>query len=105
MLEELAPEFGCHVALTGGCLYKDGNRKDCDIILYRIRQWKAIEWPKFRALLESLHGFVFETVKSEQQWLFKAKTAKGYSIDFLFPEFKGLSAIKTDDEILDDYGL
>lgn len=41
LLEALAPTFGCHVALTGGCLYKDGERKDCDILLYRIRQVTA----------------------------------------------------------------
>lgn len=34
-LEEFAPEFGAHVALTGGCLYKKGSRKDCDIVVYR----------------------------------------------------------------------
>ena len=37
-IEAIAPEFGCHVALTGGLLYKDGNRKDCDIVFYRVRQ-------------------------------------------------------------------
>lgn len=35
--------YGCHVALTGGCLYKDGDRKDCDLIFYRIRQVDEID--------------------------------------------------------------
>lgn len=38
LLEDITPFFGYHVALTGGCLYKDGTRKDCDIVLYQIRQ-------------------------------------------------------------------
>lgn len=29
-LERIAPAFGAHVALTGGLLYKSGQRKDCD---------------------------------------------------------------------------
>jgi hypothetical protein len=34
-LNPIAMRFGCHVALTGGLLYKDGKRKDCDIVVYR----------------------------------------------------------------------
>ena len=37
-IESVCPRYGCHVALTGGLLYKDGPRKDCDILFYRIRQ-------------------------------------------------------------------
>lgn len=35
LLETVVIPFGCHVALTGGLLYKDGTRKDCDVIVYR----------------------------------------------------------------------
>lgn len=31
-IEQICPRFGCHVALTGGCLYKDGPRKDADLL-------------------------------------------------------------------------
>ncbi len=34
-IEEIAPAYGYHVALTGGLLYKDGARKDCDLVMYR----------------------------------------------------------------------
>lgn len=34
-LESVTPDYGAHVALTGGVLYRDGPRKDCDIVLYR----------------------------------------------------------------------
>lgn len=35
LLEQIAPTYGAHVALTGGLLYREGMRKDCDIVLYR----------------------------------------------------------------------
>ena len=34
-LELVVPNYGAHVALTGGVLYREGPRKDCDIVLYR----------------------------------------------------------------------
>lgn len=34
-IEAIAPRYGYHVALTGGCLYKHGQRKDCDLVFYR----------------------------------------------------------------------
>lgn len=36
-VEAICPAFNCHVALTGGLLYKDGPRKDCDILFYSVR--------------------------------------------------------------------
>jgi hypothetical protein len=42
-VEAICPGYGCHVALTGGTLYRDGERKDCDILFYRIRQSPAID--------------------------------------------------------------
>lgn len=35
LLEPIAQGNKMHVALTGGCLYKDGSRKDADIVVYR----------------------------------------------------------------------
>ena len=43
-VEAICPQFGCHVALTGGLLYKDGERKDCDLLFYRIRQTEKIDY-------------------------------------------------------------
>jgi hypothetical protein len=35
-IQELpSQKFHCHPALTGGLLYKDGPRKDCDIVIYQ----------------------------------------------------------------------
>lgn len=33
-LELLIADLGWHVAVTGGCLYKTGDRKDLDLVLY-----------------------------------------------------------------------
>lgn len=44
LIEEVAPDYGFHVALTGGLLYKQGKRKDCDILLYRIREIPNPDW-------------------------------------------------------------
>jgi hypothetical protein len=46
-LEDIAPEFGGHVALTGGCLYKAGERKDVDIMIYRSTDEPPFRWDAF----------------------------------------------------------
>ena len=84
MLEEIAPSYGCHVALTGGCLYKDGERKDLDIIVYRIRQVEKIDVAGFLKAardmgLKYVSGFGF-CIKAD---------FVGTKIDFLFPEEQG----------------
>ena len=85
VLENIAPAFGAHVALTGGCLYKDGPRKDADIMFYRIRQVAAIDVDGLFAKLAEIgielqQGFGF---------VFKAVTSDGKNIDFFFPEEQG----------------
>ncbi len=35
LVEPAVLDAGAHIALTGGVLYKDGPRKDCDIVVYR----------------------------------------------------------------------
>src|SRR5689334_14125672 len=83
VVESVAPSFGCHVALTGGLLYKDGPRKDCDTVFYRIRQADAIEIDNmFRAL--SAFGVV--RVTTEHRFCVKA-TWGGKPVDCFFPEF------------------
>lgn len=81
-LEQHSPRFGLHVALTGGCLYKEGDRKDCDVVLYRIRQ---IETP-------DLEGFFFELEKlgwtwgKSHGWVQKMVSPSGQNFDFFYPE-------------------
>lgn len=83
-LEAIAPDFGAHIGLTGGLLYKQGERKDADIIIYRIRQVEAIDttglFDAFEQLgVRKVSGF---------GWCHKA-TYQGKAIDFFFPEEDG----------------
>jgi hypothetical protein len=34
-LEAIAPTYGAHVALSGGVLYREGKRKDLNLVIYR----------------------------------------------------------------------
>lgn len=83
VLETFSPKYGAHISLTGGCLYRDGPRKDLDILVYRIRQAESIDW----------HGF-FNECKTygielihDYGWCKKA-TWKGKDIDIFDPEDK-----------------
>lgn len=83
-LERIAPQFGAHVGLTGGLLYKDGPRKDCDVLIYRIRQTPVIDedglFQAFAAAgVTKTGGF---------GWCHKAEW-RGMPIDFFFPEEAG----------------
>lgn len=83
MIEAVAPQYGCHVALTGGALYKDGPRKDADIMLYRIRQVPQIQETELFAALVLNLGIV---MGDRYGWVQKA-TLNGKDIDFFFPEY------------------
>ena len=81
LVEAICPAFGCHVALTGGSLYKSGERKDCDILFYRIRQAPRIEEDElFAALAE-----IGVELGNRHGWVQKA-TYQGKSVDIFFPE-------------------
>jgi hypothetical protein len=84
ILEGIAPEFGCHVALTGGCLYGDGERKDADFVFYRIRQEARIKIAGLFSKLAQMNV----TVLGDYGFVVKANwgPAPGKHIDFLFPE-------------------
>lgn len=79
-IESIAPDYNCHVALTGGLLYKEGARKDCDILLYRIREREINRAGLFKAL--STIGI--ETTY-ESAWVVKAMMGR-HVIDFFFPD-------------------
>lgn len=83
-IEQFCPQAGCHVALTGGTLYKTGTRKDVDIIFYRIRQKDKIDVKKLFHLLDSIMGV---KVVKRHGWMYKA-TYRGNGVDILFPEHK-----------------
>src|SRR3546814_9718836 len=79
-IEKIAPEYGAHVALTGGTLYKDGPRKDVDLLFYRIRQVKEIDRPR---LLRALQRIGVE-ISKRHGWVQQA-FYEGKPIDLFFP--------------------
>ena len=81
VVESICTKYDCHVALTGGTLYKDGDRKDCDILFYRIRQAQEID---IDGLIKELCMIGFE-ITGEHGWVKKA-TFNGKSVDMFFPE-------------------
>jgi hypothetical protein len=83
-IEKVCPEYGCHVALTGGLLYKPGLRKDADILFYRIRQVPQID---VDGLMAALIGIGIQP-GDDFGWCLKA-TYEGKPIDFFFPEREG----------------
>lgn len=81
LVEKVVVPVGAHVALTGGCLYKQGLRDDLDLLFYRIRQTKELNED---AVLGVLTAIGFE-IKDHYGWVYKAKYA-GKSVDLFFPE-------------------
>lgn len=79
--QALSPNLPCHVALTGGTLYKDGERKDIDLLFYRVRQYPHPSREDIEARIEKL-GFEF---LGGWNWCTKARF-KGFDIDLFFPE-------------------
>lgn len=84
-IEHIAPTYGAHVALTGGCLYKKEERKDVDILFYRIRQVEKIDVEGLFLALQQILGIYKE---SGFGWVYKAKY-ENKPIDFFFPEEDG----------------
>lgn len=93
-IEAVCPAFGCHVALTGGLLYKPGARKDADILFYRIRQTPEID---VDGLMAALRELGIEPAE-DFGWCHKAAYA-GKPIDFFFPERAGDDYPTTDDDL------
>jgi hypothetical protein len=84
-IEQICPDYGCHVALTGGTLYKGGMRKDLDILFYRIRQVPEID---IDGLFAALLALSIVRVTERHQWCMKAIFGDK-KIDCFFPEEQG----------------
>lgn len=97
VVESMCPEYGCHVALTGGLLYKLGPRKDADILFYRIRQRASID---VAGLLEALAKIgIRRTDKNPgvDRWCIKAEY-QGRKIDLFFPEAAGSDTYRDEEK-------
>lgn len=81
-VEAICPEFGCHVALTGGTLYKNGHRKDVDLLFYRIRQVGEIDRI---GLMNALFDRLGIQMSARHGWVTKA-TLNGKVVDLFFPD-------------------
>lgn len=79
-LEPIAAKHGGHVALTGGTLYKDGPRKDLDILIYRSRDEPEFNWPGFFEEIRILGIYPGK----DHGWCKKAKLVNKH-IDFFDP--------------------
>jgi hypothetical protein len=80
-VENICPAFGCHVALTGGLLYKEGPRKDADLLFYRIRQRPEIDVDGLLAAL----GTIGIAVTGGGGWCWKASYLER-PVDLFFPD-------------------
>lgn len=84
LIEWVCPQFGYHVALTGGLLYKTGSRADCDIVFYRIRSGITIAKP-WEMVAELVHREILDAPASGSGWRYVGKS-QGRKVDLLFPE-------------------
>lgn len=90
-IHTLTEQCGCYVALTGGLLYKDGPRKDLDLVFYRIRQVEGIDKKLLFVLLDESLG-----IKAVKGFGFCHKALlDGKTIDMLFPEEDRVCSIVT----------
>lgn len=83
LFEAIACKFGYHVALTGGCLYGDGGRKDIDIVFYRIRQ---VNSPDTNGMLERMNTQLQVDLVKDYGFV-KKLLFNGIPIDAMFPEW------------------
>lgn len=89
-VEKICPAFGCHVALTGGLLYKDGKRKDADLLFYRIRQVPSINVVGLFVALTALGIRVVDPSDvAADKWCVRCLDQGGRRLDCLFPDHEG----------------
>src|SRR5262245_6147372 len=84
LIEPIAEKYGAHVALTGGPLYKEGPRKDADILIYphgsRTVELTEIDFLKMLGELSNI-GITLGDRRGSVQ---KASWGIGRAVDF-FP--------------------
>ena len=79
--EQFAAPANCHVALTGGCLYRHGPRRDLDIVFYRHGGICEIDKA---ALFAGLHNSGVRRI-SGSGWRYVGYHRLFGQVDFLFP--------------------
>lgn len=88
LIQSVSPKHHAHPALTGGLLYKDGPRKDCDIVIYQRGDTKgdkpAVDWP---GLWESFKSFGL-TLEVDYDYVKKCLW-RGKEVDVFDPTAEG----------------
>jgi hypothetical protein len=79
-LEPLAEKYKGHIALTGGTLYKDGERKDVDIVVYNHGTMNEFDRAGFERALDQELGIAIDRFG----YVSRGTTAAGCQIDFIY---------------------
>jgi hypothetical protein len=98
LINSISLPYNCHPALTGGLLYKDGPRKDCDIVMYQRGDTKGakseIDWVGLWAALKNV-GITLE----RDYGYCKKCLWKGKMIDILDPTDDGTYNMQHDQDV------
>jgi hypothetical protein len=81
-VEHIARSFNFHVGLTGGCLYRQGLRKDCDLVFYPHVE-KGCE-PNELGLIDALVKDM-NLILGKRFTRVQKSTYFGRSVDLIFP--------------------
>lgn len=94
LIQSVSPKHHAHPALTGGLLYKDGPRKDCDIVIYQRGDTKGdkpvLDWDGLWKSLETFGLVLDADYVKKCSWRDKVvdifdPTAHGEYLNEVFP--------------------
>lgn len=88
-IEKRCPVVGFHVAMTGGCLFKDGPRSDLRLVFYSIRHIK----PDVHQLMNILGFLGFDHITGGG-WRYIGYIGDK-KVDLLFPESRPRAQVTT----------
>jgi hypothetical protein len=94
-LEAIAPTYGAHVALSGGVLYREGPRKDCDLVIYR-HGGRAEEIDRFGLVAALIDQLKMEAVRVSGR-VFKMRY-QGRQVDLMIHDAAEAADSDYDDE-------
>lgn len=96
LLEPLIAANGAHIGLTGGCLYKEGSRKDIDFVIHKHNDADNAGQPIQRNAIEGALIFAGIQIISVHPRVTKIKV-NDIPVDLIFAEEAG---IYTDQSVL-----
>lgn len=87
-IEVALEDQGLHPALTGSCLYRDGQHRNADIMIYRKRSDIVLNVDD---VFEALEDIGIER-EERRGWCIQAATDDDKFINFLFPDLQSRKA-------------